>query len=48
LIDRSVISCDNLISIPIRLFDAEPVGHIDLDIRTRLDQALGYALDIEY
>lgn len=48
LIDRSVISCDNLISIPIRLFDAEPVGHIDLDIRTRLDQALRYALDIEY
>jgi mRNA interferase MazF len=44
----SVISCDNLITIPARLFDPEPVGQLDLDGRIRLDQALRYALDIQY
>jgi mRNA interferase MazF len=44
----SVISCDNLITIPITLFDAEPVGHLELDRRIGLDKALRYALDIEY
>lgn len=46
--DRSVISCDNLITIPTTLLDPEPVGHLDLDTRIRLDQALRYALDIQY
>ena len=46
--DQSVISCDNLISIPTTLLDPEPVGHLDLDSRARLDQALRYALDIQY
>jgi mRNA interferase MazF len=46
--DQSVISCDNLITIPTTLLDAEPVGHLDLNSRARLDQALRYALDIQY
>jgi mRNA interferase MazF len=48
LTDQSVISCDNLITIPTTLLDPEPVGHLDLDRRIRLDQALRYALAIEY
>ena len=46
--DQSVISCDNLITIPTALLDPEPVGHLELDRRARLDQALRYALDIQY
>ncbi len=46
--DQSVVSCDNLITVPTTLLDAEPVGHLDLDTRTRLDQALRYALGIQY
>jgi mRNA interferase MazF len=48
LTDHSVIGCDNLITIPVALFDHEPIGRLDLDNRIRLDQALRYALDIEY
>jgi mRNA interferase MazF len=48
LTDQNVISCDNLITIPTTLLDSEPVGHLDLDARIRLDQALRYALDIQY
>jgi mRNA interferase MazF len=46
--DPSVISCDNLITIPTTLFDPELVGQLDLEPRIRLDQALRYALDIQY
>lgn len=46
--DQSVISCDNLITLPTALLDSEPVGHLDLDTRIRLDEALRYALDIQY
>ncbi len=46
--DQSVISCDSLITIPTTRLDPEPVGHLDLDARIRLDQALKYALDIQY
>lgn len=45
---QSVIRCDNLITIPTTLLDPEPVGHIHLDTRIRLDQALRYALDIQH
>ncbi len=48
LSDQSVISCDNLITIPATLLDSEPVGHLELDARIKLDQALRYALDIQY
>jgi hypothetical protein len=37
--------CRNL---GVALFDSELVGHLDLDARIRLDQALRYALDIQY
>lgn len=46
--EASVISCDNLITVPIATLDSEPVGHLSLDTRIRLDQALRYALDIQY
>jgi mRNA interferase MazF len=43
----SVISCDNLLTVPKSVMD-EPVGRLDLDARARLDQALRFALDIQY
>ena len=46
--DQSVISCNNLMTIPTTLLDAERVGQLDLQSRVRLDQALRYALDIQY
>ena len=46
--EASVISCDNLLTIPTADLDNEPVGHLDLDARIRLDGALRYALDIQY
>ena len=46
--ERSVISCDNLITIPVGLLDARAVGHLDGRARADLDQALRYALDIQY
>jgi len=45
--ERSVISCDNLITVPKHVLD-EPVGHLGVVARARLDQALRYALDIQY
>ncbi len=44
----SVISCDNLITIPLALLDDRPVGHLDVKSRVDLDRALRYALDIAY
>jgi mRNA interferase MazF len=46
--ERSVISCDNLITIPVALLDAHAVGRLDLQARADLDRALRYALDIQY
>lgn len=46
--EPSVISCDNLITVPAVVLDAAPVGQLDLDARVRLDRALRYALDIQY
>ena len=46
--EPSVISCDNLITVPLAVLDTAPVGHLDLDARVRLDRALRYALDIQY
>ncbi len=43
-----VISCDNLITIPVGALDSEPVGHLDTATRAALDQALRYALDIVF
>ncbi len=46
--EPSVISCDNVITIPIASLDDVPVGHLRLAARIALDQALRYALDIQY
>jgi mRNA interferase MazF len=46
--EPSVISCDNLITIPVALLDDHAVGHIDIQARAGLDRALRYALDIQY
>ena len=46
--EPSVISCDNVITIPIASLDDVPVGHLRLAGRIALDQALRYALDIQY
>ena len=42
-----VISCDNLITVPLGSLDGESVGHLDLRARSDLDRALRYALDIQ-
>lgn len=46
--ERSVITCDNLITVPTVVLDTAPVGRLDLDGRVRLDRALRFALDIQY
>lgn len=48
LSDPCVISCDNVITVPIDVLDDEPVGHLDEVVRAALDRALRYALDIVY
>jgi mRNA interferase MazF len=44
----SVISCDNLLTIPQTVLDRAPVGRLDEVSRAALDGALRYALDIRY
>ncbi len=44
--ERCVISCDNVITIPLNDLDDEPVGHLDEVTRVLIDQALRYALDV--
>jgi mRNA interferase MazF len=46
--DHGAITCDNLITVPADLLERAPVGHLDLAARIKLDQALRYALDIQY
>ena len=48
LLEVCVISCDNVITVPLVDLDDEPVGQLDETTRARLDQALRYALDIVY
>ena len=43
-----VISCDNIITVPVEALDREPVGRLDEIKRSELDRALRYALDILY
>lgn len=43
-----VISCDNIITVPIADLDPAPVGRLDEILRAELDRALRYALDIVY
>ena len=46
--EACVISCDNVITVPITELDPEPVGRLDEVKRVELDRALRYALDIVY
>lgn len=46
--ETSVISCDNVLTVPQGLLDPEAVGHLDEVKRAELDRALRYALDIVY
>ena len=46
--EACVISCDNVITIPLDVLDEDPVGHLDAVTRAQLDAALRYALDIVY
>lgn len=46
--ERCVITCDNIITVPIADLDAEPVGRLDEIKRAELDIALRFALDIVY
>jgi mRNA interferase MazF len=46
--ETSVISCDNLVTIRRTRLDEESVGQLGRGKRLELDQALRYALDIEY
>jgi len=46
--ERCVITCDNVITVPIADLDAEPVGRLDDVKRAELDIALRFALDIVY
>jgi len=43
-----VISCDNVITIPLADLDDQPVGNLDEITRAHLDEALRYSLDIMY
>lgn len=45
--EPGVISCDNVITLPIADLDTEPVGQLALRSRIDLDRALRYALDIQ-
>ena len=46
--ESCVISCDNVITIPLEALDNKPVGQLDELTRARLDEALRYSLDIVY
>lgn len=43
-----VISCDNLLTVPIAALSERPAGHLSTGAIAELDQALRYALDIRY
>ena len=46
--ESCVISCDNVITVPIDALDDEPVGRLEEVTRAALDEAVRYALDIVY
>jgi mRNA interferase MazF len=43
-----VITCDNIVTLPIGLLVGNRVGHLSLGKRAEMDRALRYALDIQY
>ncbi len=44
----SVITCDNIVTLPIGMLASSRVGHLGIGKRAHLDHALCYALDIQY
>jgi mRNA interferase MazF len=46
--EACVISCDNVITVPIDVLDDRAVGRLDEVARAALDRAVRYALDIIY
>lgn len=46
--DASVITCDNIVTLPKAILAEAVVGHLSLEKRGALDHALRYALDIQY
>lgn len=48
LSEPCVINCDNMITVPLASFDGAPVGRLDEVVRSQLDRALRYALDVVY
>jgi mRNA interferase MazF len=44
----SVISCDNVVTVPKSMLIDNPVGHLEVEKRAALDRALRYAIDIQY
>lgn len=45
--EASVITCDNVVTVPKSDLEAEPVGRLGLEKKVQLDRALRYALDIQ-
>lgn len=46
--EDSVVTCDNIVTIPRATLDAAAVGRVGMPKRVELDRALRYALDIQY
>ncbi len=46
--EASVITCDNVLTLPKASLLDNPIGHLDVEKRAALDRALRYALDILY
>jgi mRNA interferase MazF len=46
--EASVVSCDNVLTLPKALLATDAVGHLSPAKRAELDLALRYALDIQY
>lgn len=46
--DASAITCDNIVTLPKAMLAEDAVGHLGLEKRAALDQALRYALDIQH
>jgi len=46
--ETSVITCDNIVTLPKAMLTEDALGHLGLEQRAALDQALRYALDIQY
>jgi mRNA interferase MazF len=48
LLEVSVITCDNIVTLPIALLSSSRVGHLSLGQRAALDHAIRYARDSQY